>query len=325
MKDEVKKMPNVASEQIEHAKRMDLLTYLQIYEPYELVHFSGNVYTTRTHDSLKISNGKWCWWSHDIGGRSALDYLIKVRGMSLPEAVIQIEGQAAIMPPAPAKPQIPAEPKKLLLPDKNENCNRVIAYLTGRGIHRALIDYCIRTKRLYESREYHNAVFVGFNRQGMPMYAMLRGTMNSRYMGEANGSDKHYSFSIPAQQGSGRLHLFESAIDLLSYGTLELLSDRYWRKENCLSLAGIYQPKKKIEESTLPTALMQYLKDFPQIKEIVLHLDNDMPGRQAANAIKTLISPSYVVLDEPPKHGKDYNDYLKRVLNPQDIYEPRVL
>lgn len=38
---------------------MDLLTYLKNYEPYELVHFSGNTYTTRTHDSLKISNGKW--------------------------------------------------------------------------------------------------------------------------------------------------------------------------------------------------------------------------------------------------------------------------
>ena len=30
---------------------------------------------------LKISNGKWCWNSRGIGGRTALDYLIKVRGM----------------------------------------------------------------------------------------------------------------------------------------------------------------------------------------------------------------------------------------------------
>jgi hypothetical protein len=72
-------MPYVTPEQIERAKQMDLLTYLQHYEPQELVRFSGNVYTTRTHDSLKISNGKWYWWSRNIGGRSALDYLIKVR------------------------------------------------------------------------------------------------------------------------------------------------------------------------------------------------------------------------------------------------------
>ena len=55
----------------------------------EVVHFSGNTYTytTRRHDSLKISNGKWMWWSQRTGGRSALDYLIKVRGYSFLEAV----------------------------------------------------------------------------------------------------------------------------------------------------------------------------------------------------------------------------------------------
>ena len=67
-----------------------MLTYLQRYEPEELVHFSGNTYTTRTHDSLKISNGKWCWWSHGIGGTNALDYLVSVRGLPLPDAVMQI-------------------------------------------------------------------------------------------------------------------------------------------------------------------------------------------------------------------------------------------
>jgi len=82
-------MPYVTPEQIQRAKQMDLLTYLQYYEPYELVRFSGNVYTTRSHDSLKISNRKWNWWSRDIGGRSALDYLIKVRDMTLPEAMLQ--------------------------------------------------------------------------------------------------------------------------------------------------------------------------------------------------------------------------------------------
>ena len=71
MKDEVKIMPYVTPEQIKRAKQKDLLTYLQHYEPQELVHFSGNVFITRTHDSLKISNGKWCWWSQGIGGRSA--------------------------------------------------------------------------------------------------------------------------------------------------------------------------------------------------------------------------------------------------------------
>ena len=310
-------MPYVSSEQIERAKQMDLLTYLQIFQPDELVHVSGNVYSTRTHDSLKISNGKWCWWSRGIGGRSALDYLIHVCGKSLPEAVIQLDGQTtAIISPLVLSG--PAEPKKLLLPNKNGDSNRVIAYLTGRGIDRNIIDYCIKTGRLYESLPYHNAVFVGFNPEGHPKYVAIRGTCEQRYFGEASGSDKHYSFSIPARSGSPKVHLFESAIDLLSYCTLELHAGRNWRSDHCLSLAGIYKPKQQAEESTLPAALAQFLKDSPdRIETIALHLDNDEPGRLATHAIQTLLSKSYTVSDEPSRYGKDYNDYLKKVLGIQ--------
>ena len=61
-------MGYVTREMIDRAKEMDLLTYLQTYEPQELVHFGGNTYCTREHDSLKISNGKWCWFSRGTGG-----------------------------------------------------------------------------------------------------------------------------------------------------------------------------------------------------------------------------------------------------------------
>ena len=109
-------MPYIAPEVITEAKRMDLLTYLQNYEPHELVHFSGNTYCTRSHDSLKISNGKWFWWSRGIGGRSALDYLIKVRELSFTDAVEQIMGRAASTPPVFASPK-EQKPKALLLPE----------------------------------------------------------------------------------------------------------------------------------------------------------------------------------------------------------------
>lgn len=54
-------MPVVSKEEIANARKMDLLSYLRAYEPGELVRFSGETYCTRTHDSLKISNGKWYW------------------------------------------------------------------------------------------------------------------------------------------------------------------------------------------------------------------------------------------------------------------------
>lgn len=316
-------MPYVSPDQINEAKQMDLLTYLRTYDPQELVHVSGNVYSTRTHDSLKISNGKWCWWSRGVGGRSALDYLIHVCNKSLPDAVLQLTGLATVLPP-PCRPDSlsrPVEPKKLLLPEKNTTNDRVIAYLSGRGIDCRLIDYCIKTGRLYESRQlfengiHYNAVFVGFGPDGNPKYAAIRSTESRRFMVEANGSDKHYSFAIPARSGSSKLHLFESAIDLLSYCTLELRAGRDWRADHCLSLAGIYKPKQQAEESTLPAALIQFLRDCPNmIEAISLHLDNDEPGRLAARAIQAIMSKSYTVCDELPKHEKDVNDELCMIL-----------
>ena len=40
-------MPYYTQEQIEKARQMDLLTYLQNYEPQELEHVSGKTYCTR--------------------------------------------------------------------------------------------------------------------------------------------------------------------------------------------------------------------------------------------------------------------------------------
>ena len=86
-------MPYIPPNIVAQAREMDLLTYLQNYEPHELVHFGGNTYCTGEHDSLKISDGKWCWFSRRIGGRSALDYLIKVKGIPFMQAARRIVGQ----------------------------------------------------------------------------------------------------------------------------------------------------------------------------------------------------------------------------------------
>ena len=43
-------MPLIAAEDIMSARQMDLLTYLQLYEPGELVKLRGENYCTREHD-----------------------------------------------------------------------------------------------------------------------------------------------------------------------------------------------------------------------------------------------------------------------------------
>ena len=304
-------MPYIPPDVVAKAREMDLFTYLRNYEPQELVHFSGNTYCTRTHDSLKISNGKWCWFSRGIGGTSALDYLIKVKGVPFMDAVQQITGKAAVQPPV-FVPTVKNTPQKvLLLPKPSYDSTQAVSYLTGRGIDPDLVDYCISSGRLYESYPHHNVVFLGLDKTGRPRYANLRGT-GTDFIGDANGSDKHFSFGIPARGKSDTLHLFESAIDLLSYGTLLKQMGRDWRQDNLLSLAGVYKPRSRAEDSTLPVALKQHLEDCPHIKHVILRLDNDPAGRLAAATIKTLLEKQHDVSAEirPPPQGKDYNDFL---------------
>ena len=301
-------MPYIAPEVITEAKRMDLLTYLREYEPGELVKFSSNTYTTRTHDSLKISNGKWMWWSRGIGGKSALDYLIKVRGMDFVEAVQTIMGNGSVSFPT-CKNIKSYEEQPLLLPQKSPTTEVVFDYLFGRGIDYEIINHCLEQELIIESLPYHNAVFIGYDENKEPKYAAYRATNQSRIMGDCTGSKKQYSFRLTAEN-TGEVHLFECAIDLLSYATLMKLEGKDWRQFNLVSLAGVYSPKQKIEDSKVPVTLVRLLEKDKTIRRIVLHLDNDIAGRKATKALQTILSDKYEVVDDPPQYGKDVNDFL---------------
>ena len=132
-------MRYIAAEDVAKAKEMDLLTYLRNYEPQELVHVSGNTYCTREHDSLRISNGKWCWFSRGIGGRSALDYLIKVKGIPFTQAAEIILGREAEKPPVFYR-QKERKHTELLMPELSETTEQVEKYLyIGHGTASAAV------------------------------------------------------------------------------------------------------------------------------------------------------------------------------------------
>ena len=297
---------------IEQARQIDLLSYLQRYEPGNLKRVAGNVYCTREHDSLKISNGKWYWWSRGFGGFSALDYLMKVREFSFVEAVQTLTGDMGDWkPPPPAVKK--DEPKVLLLPPKNKDSDKVLQYLFGRGIDYAIVQDCIADGTIYESADYHNAVFIGKDESGTPKYAACRGTMGS-FKRDASGSDKRYSFRLLAREPTSTVHLFEAAIDVLSYATYLKCERKDYRTANLLSLSGVYQPKKELAESKIPIALTTFLNAHPQIKTIYLHLDNDKAGRLCTAALKELLQKDYKIVDAPPPVGKDVNDFLMSYL-----------
>lgn len=302
-------MTSVTKEQIEYARSMDLLTYLQNFEPHELVRFSADVYTTRTHDSLKIKRDKWYWWSRKTGGRSALDYLITVNGMKFTEAVEQLCGKKGDITFVPIQAIPPTEKKEFELPKPYFNNNRVKRYLTARGIDQYLIDYLIKNKLLYEDIR-HNCVFVGHD-NGVAKYASLRGSSsNSVFVGDVAGSNKNYSFALEFSKGSEKLYVFECVIDLLSFVSIGNMGG-VEHTNSFLSLSGVYDPAK--DNTDLPMALEHYLSKHPNIKEIVLCLDNDEIGIAAAKAIMQRLPEKYQVTNSPPKGVKDYNKLLMKI------------
>ncbi len=312
-------MPGVTRQQIEQAKEWDLLSYLQAYEPQELKR-CGNEYRTVSHDSLKISNGKWHWHSRGMGGRTALDYLIKVRGMEFVEAVKTLCGMSGMVTVeqeitagrAAAPASMAGHPRVFSLPEQARYGTAMVSYLQERGIDAAIISRCIGLGILYESRRYHNCVFVGRDPGGTARYACMRG-IRSQYKGEAAGSDKRYGFCLPSQdQGSLSVTVAESPIDALSVATLQKMQGPDWKADNYLSLGG-----------TAPCALIRFLEDHPAVGKITLCLDNDRAGLAGMEKIHKAIleSPGLSgrklgVEDNPPpaSGGKDYNSLLMKKL-----------
>jgi len=205
-------VPGVSAEQIKLAKEVDLLTYLQNNEPYELVKpkHGTDEYRTATHSSLVISKGLWFWNRGQVGGKTAVDYLMKIRGMGFVDAVETVLGTRGVvsdlngrnsvdygavdshggrgsdgssaLPVEDSKPQ----PKKwdFYPPRPNRYSNKAIAYLQERGISPEIINRAMKEGILFESKyynpesPYHNAavcVFAGKNESGKIVFAALRG------------------------------------------------------------------------------------------------------------------------------------------------------
>lgn len=193
--------------------------------------------------------------------------------------------------------KIEPEKKELVLPNKSATFRHVFAYLCKtRKIDRRVIEYFIKTNRLYEN-DMHSCVFVGLDPEGNPKHCAIRGTLTYRvFKGEAEGSNKMYSFSKPGD--SKTLHVFESPIDLMSYLSLH---SKEW-EDHHLALCCLAD-----------VALVEYLKNY-QINSIFLHFDNDKWGEKNTQEYIEKYRENYRVWDHrPPKEYKDWNEYLVEI------------
>lgn len=148
---------------------------------------------------------------------------------------------------------------------------RAYAYLTQtRGIDVDVINYFIKNKLMYESAEHHNIVFVGHNKEGVPVFASQRGTADAygkKFKCDVPGNDKNYGISI-INPLSDKLYVFESGIDMMSY----------------ITLTGDYDNNMLALGMVADNPLVRFLEDYKHIKVIGFGLDRDKAGRDSTTA-----------------------------------------
>lgn len=256
----------IRKEVLEKVRTLSAFDYLKNYAPDLLVKNERTDYYHRNHDSLHFSNGKWYWWSQGKGGTSALDYLIIVEGYEFKDACNYLSDLMNVSAPVTTfyhpKPSKPFE-----LPVKDKNNDLVIRYLCEvRKIDKDIVDDFISKGMIYQSANFKNAVFVGYDKD-KPAYAFKRSIFKNFKLDHA-GSNKAFSFNYTNPK-SDVLHIFEAVIDLLSYMTLLKMNEMDYTEFSYLSLAGASDKIATKSEADIPIALKAYLERNPTIKTIV--------------------------------------------------------
>ena len=275
---------------------------------YNLKKVGTNEYTLKEHDSMRINplKNQFFWNSRNVGG-STIQFLQYYEGKSFVEAVKILSGEKASTTITNRPKYIPKieEKGELVLPEKNEDNKRAIAYLTKtRKLNFEIVNSLIKNGNIYESKDKHNIVFLGRDNENNIKYAMQRSTLTQNtYKGDCENSDKNFGFRINSQNNCDKVCVFESAIDLITHATISKHLGKDWKNINRVSL-GCLSFK----------AMDNFLKDNNHIKEINLFLDNDEAGEDNVNKFYNEYKDKYKINIIKVKN-KDLNqtwqDYLK--------------
>ena len=290
-------------DQKHRANNVDLVDFLQ--RQGEKLIPSGRDKRLEADRSITVRGNEWYDHSTESGGY-AIDFVRQFYGLSFPEAVTMLLGgeQGEVYRPASQKKQESKQP--FTLPNPHSDMRRVYAYLVKtRLINRDVVSYFARAKLLYEScekskdgmKEYHNAVFVGYDENGVPRHAHKRGlyTEGTGFKGNVDSCNPAYSFHHIGT--SNRLYVFEAPIDLLSYITLH---PKDWQNYSYVALCGVSE-----------YAMLKMLELHPNLNHVVLCLDHDEAGIEASEKYHDLLTEKDVPCDRDLSIHKDWNEDIK--------------
>ena len=280
-------------EQKQAARETDLAAFLQ--RRGEELKRSGSEYEWRDGaQKVTIRGNVWFHQYERVGG-DAIDFVRRFYSLDYPQAVeLLLDGHAGFEKPTQHTATQQKSTKEFLLPKRNNTMHRVYAYLLQqRGIDREVLDAFVRKKMIYESAGHHNAVFVGYDQDGVARHAHKRGTNSqSSYKGNQDGSRPEFSFHWRGR--SKTLYLFEAPIDLLSYISMH---KEKWQEHSYAAACGVSDH-----------VLWQMMKENPNLNHVFLCLDNDEAGQSAARRISEKLNTHGISNEVLIPTRKDWNE-----------------
>lgn len=322
-------------EQREQARRTDLANFL--ISQGEKVKKSGSEYEW-FDGSQKVTIRGYLWYhQYEQKGGDAIDFVRRFYNKDYAEAVEMLLNNCGSQ--IITSPPIEKEHKPFKLPPRNDRMSRVFSYLLlTRGIDKDVLFEFVRKKMIYESADYHNAVFVGYDSNGKPHHAHKRGTATSNsYKGNFAGSQPEFSFHWHGT--SDKIFLFEAPIDMLSYISMQKAKDL----QEVLTRENELKYNKTLERELAAAAcrwkshsyaascsvsdrvLFQCLKDNPNIKNVFLCFDNDEAGQTANKRISEKLNSLNIKNKILIPNYKDWNEDLKFAEEGDEKLCPQVL
>ena len=277
-------------EQKAQARQTDIVSLL--ISQGETVKRSGSEYEWKDGSQKVTIRGNLWYHQYDRVGGDAIDFVRRFYNKSYTQAMEYLLGNGSgvliISPP------VIKEKQPFKLPKPYRNMDRVKNYLHYvRGIDEDIIETFANENMIYESADYHNAVFVGFDKNAIPRHANKRGIgRGSTFKGNVDSCIPEYSFHWNGT--SNRLYLFEAPIDMLSF--ISMNKDR-WKQHSYA--AGCCVSDR---------VMWQMLKDNPNISHVCLCLDNDQAGKLANGRISERLSKKGIESEILVPIHKDWNE-----------------